>query len=462
VRQNTIDGFVHERLLSFCRPRDLAWDPAIPPYGPAVTMDVSPGLVYWREPAFATGQRVELSRQLWQGLGHLLMNEEAGAAFLAWAESAPAESGTENFVGSALNADASWKLRLRLKLLGREPVPLLAVAREAPPAPVLRMGTEAEAGMAPGTVERLRASLREWVKADPLACRALVARRGVIFFHEAVGDDRGRPADMNDTFPPASIGKFVAGVMLARFLDQGLLLLDDPVGTVLPGWPTEGPKAVTFRQCFAHLSGLTGHTSHGGLLNPLLDAAFAVEDLPFVEPGREHRYGGDGNNLAGKAMELLSGKTMFELLYEYLQLPLEAEDTLQVDLGFGSAYRPLFLARIGQMMLNHGAYGEHRFFARATQAELLPRSQRPYNPNLNPSAPEWGVGVSWMPDVINPGEPPVAGARVYGHGAASSSMFRVDPDRELVVVVGRVGTTDWGVATRQAAKFMAAIVEGCR
>jgi CubicO group peptidase (beta-lactamase class C family) len=462
VVQPVRDGHRHEQLIGFYRPRESSWDPAIPPFGPAVTMTLPPGLVYYRSPEFYAGQSAELSRQLWAGLGHLLFNEEAGAAFLSWAETAPDQAPTENFAASSFNEWMAAKLRLRLRWLGRTPQPLAPVAVESPAAPVLRRGSEAEAGMAPGTVERLRTVLRDWVADDPRACRAIVVRRGVVFFEEAVGNDFGRPAEVDQPFPPASIGKLVAGVLMGRFLEQGRLRLDDPLGTVLPGWPVEGERAVTFRQCFAHLSGLGGHVSHDGLFNPLLDQAFAVADLPFVTPGVARLYGGDGNNLAGKALELLTGRTVFELLHENIQAPLAAEDTLQVDLGFGSAFRPLFLARLGQMLLNGGAYGDRRFFSAATLAELLPRPQQPYNPGLAADSPEWGVGIEWMHDIFESGQQPVAGGRVYGHGSASTSVFRVDPERELVVVVGRMGTTDWGVAMRHTRRFMAAVVEGCQ
>jgi CubicO group peptidase (beta-lactamase class C family) len=63
----------------------------------------------------------------------------------------------------------------------------------------------------------------------------LIARHGIVVLNEAFG-----PCDLNQKFPVASITRTVAGLMFARFVDQGLIGVDQPVGCFLPDFPTDG------------------------------------------------------------------------------------------------------------------------------------------------------------------------------------------------------------------------------
>ena len=74
---------------------------------------------------------------------------------------------------------------------------------------------------------------------------------------------------------------------------------------------------------------------------------------------------------------------------------------------------------------------------------------------------EWGIGQTWAPDA--PGgdraQAPL-GPNVFGHGAASGSIFRVDRDHQLVVVIGRNAHAGWGQNERLAAKFIQSLAQG--
>ena len=100
--------------------------------------------------------------------------------------------------------------------------------------PVLREGTEEEAGMKPGTVEKVHAVLEKWVNNSDQPFNACVARRGVVFFNRAYGSRNGEPITPDTKHVVFSISKALSGSLLMTFVEQGIISLDDPVGTVCP------------------------------------------------------------------------------------------------------------------------------------------------------------------------------------------------------------------------------------
>jgi len=136
-------------------------------------------------------------------------------------------------------------------------------------------------------------------------------------------------------------------MLIARFIDQGLLQLDDAVGKHLPDWPKTGPKAVTIRQCYTHTSGLEAlgdvNTDGPWLDNPLLNA------LDIIEPGKQFEYSGLGYNLAGKIMETLSGESVPRLVYEQIFEPIGGTPIGPPILGYSVQSTAIDLARLGQL-----------------------------------------------------------------------------------------------------------------
>jgi CubicO group peptidase (beta-lactamase class C family) len=379
-------------------------------------------------------QRAELSRHLWHGGTRELWNgKDSAEAVLAVATLGehPPSKDEPLWQSSGFIQAAEHRLKLRLALEGRKRTPLAPPERLATPAPELRAGSEIEAGMRPGTLQKLRALAREWAKEDPNPFVVLVARRGVVFMHEGFNGFR-----KDSGFRPASIGKTIAALTFARAVDQGLLTFDQPVGSVLADWKHDHTARVTFRHCFLHLTGLSDHASHGGLYNAYLDNALLVEDAAFARPGTRFLYNGDDINLAGKALEMLTGQSIWRLLYEQMQKPF-GEPVTQFDLGFGDSFTAMYLAKVGQMILQDGRYGANRFYRPGFLAELRPQRVADFAPDFKDPKLEWGIGFTWMPDPPGPREKGVLGLNVIGHGASSGVTYRIDKDHELVVVVGR-------------------------
>jgi CubicO group peptidase (beta-lactamase class C family) len=260
----------------------------------------------------------------------------------------------------------------------------------------------------------------------------------------------------------ASLTKLVTGLLIAQFVDQELIEIDDPVGKYLPDFPVSGKKTITLRQCFTHTTGLTGHEEWGGLHNPWLENVIAnqLDQLPV---GKVHVYNGMGYDLAGKVMEMAGGKSIFRLMRENLFDPLELKDTtLEEDLGFSCFSTAGDFARFGQLLLNKGSYGGLTFFSPETFNKILPKPLNRYYPSIDK---EWGIGITWMrqrhPDAGKNGIPKnatILGKNVIGHGSATSAILRVDLDNELVITQSRRrGGKAYGT---YLTRFLTAIEEG--
>jgi CubicO group peptidase (beta-lactamase class C family) len=454
VEAPTRDGYTHKSLLTFARmpPGFLPPDVPNPPFTepPPVSTELPKEL--------SPAQRAEVSRQFWRALAqYMRTGQDAAIARSAMLQlgQQPPPKGEPAWLQSGFILNAEQQLALRMKLENR-PAKVLAPPLEiSPRVRELRYGSEEAARIRPGTAYRLRNLSRAWLKEDPNGFVVLVARGGVIFMHEGFGS-----FTRDQFFRPASIGKLIAGLTFARAVDQGLVGFDDPVASVFPEWQNERTAQVTFRHCFNHVIGTRGHVGHGGLFNAYLDNALLVQDLAFAKPLQRHAYNGDSYDLAGKALELLTGKTIWRLLYENLQQPF-GEPVTQFDLGFGDRFNARYLAEIGQMLLQDGAYGRYRFFSPGFVQKLRPEPVASHVAGFADQTLEWGIGQTWTPDA--PGgvrsEAPLS-PNTFGHGAASGSIFRIDPDHDVVVVIGRNEFSSYGKNDQFAASFMKTLADG--
>ena len=340
--------------------------------------------------SLAPAELEELGHQLWFAGQRALLSGE-GAAILAstlYETRAHGERGSSPArLDDGIDRHAAHQLALRMRLEGRVARPLPPPAPLTTPAGTLTAGSERAAGMKPGTLAKLRAVARDWAKANPNGFTVLVARRGVVFLHEGYN---GLTPDQG--FFPASIGKTIAGLLFARAVNQGLVTFDQPLASVFRAWDRDETRGVTFRHCFYHLLGLPGHFSHGGLLNPYLDQTLLTADVAFARPGTRFVYGGDELNLTGKALELVTGQTVPRLLEDQLQAPFE-EPVVQDDLGVGTRFTALYLAKVGQMLIQDSEYGRHRFFRPGFVRELWPRRVADFAPALNDATLENGIGL---------------------------------------------------------------------
>ncbi len=124
----------------------------------------------------------------------------------------------------------------------------------------------------------------------------LVARRGEIAFHEAVGfadRDTGRPAQVDDVYHLFSITKTLTAAAVLQAADRGHLQLHQPVREWIPEFGVKGKQRVTLANLLTHQGGMPVDLPP---MNPAdfgdnTKVALAVADQALVTtPGRIVSY----------------------------------------------------------------------------------------------------------------------------------------------------------------------------
>jgi CubicO group peptidase (beta-lactamase class C family) len=305
---------------------------------------------------------------------------------------------------------------------------------------VLKKGSEKEAGFKNGTSEAIGVLCQEWFKNSQEPFDILIARKGIILINKAYGEDGYGKFTLEIPTEIASITKMLTGLIFAQFVDQGLIGIDSYVGEYLPDFEIKSDTSLTFRHCFTHTAGLYGHGAWGGVQNPWMDNSIAAL-APKLPVNRKHHYNGIGYNLAGKAMEIVSGKSIFRLFRENLFDPLGMKNTYnEEDLAYGTQSTAYDLALVGQMVLNKGSYGNIDFFSAETFDQLLPKPLNQWYPMIEQ---DWGIGITWMQtyrseeDADHPQGSVILSPNIIGHGSATSSVLQVDLDNEIVITQSR-------------------------
>ncbi len=432
------DGTPVKRAKTFyCAPDELrVWDNDFGLAIPYLSKPIDPE-VWKSQSAFISEQAGNVYRDF-------VCSTEDGAKLLAGLSELKAKGITGNGVTDSpevLNDDFQLALKLKLAGLTKKAHPLDQPTLRSTPARILHEGTVQEAGVKPDAKEKIDAVCREWAKDSGEPFTILVARRGVIISHAAFGNaPDGKPIDVGYRKGIASITKAITGMLFSQFLDQGLVELDDPIGKVMPDFPTRGGRALTFRHLFTHTSGLSGHGEWGGIHNPYLDNVIR-NGLDSLHPGAAHNYNGMGYDLAGKAMEMMTGKSIIRLFHENLYRPLGIQNVQMDDLAYGAKPTAFELGILAQWLANHGSYGDKQFISEETFQKLLPTNLSRYFKGIDV---EWGIGLVRYTEQ-KPGTPPgskdpqdmMFGMNVIGHGSASSCILRVDLDHDLVIVLVR-------------------------
>lgn len=353
-----------------------------------------------------------------------LRTDDAAVVFAGLHENA---AGDASFYASPEVRDRQWWVTLKRRLNGNAERYSAAFTAPAPiegaPAPVLRDGSPAEAGMSPEGVRAIEAALEQWAADSDEAFSVVVARRGVIVVNRSLGTRDGAPMAADTTSWMASTTKLVLGVAATMAVDQGLIDPDAPIEAYLPEM-RGAARSATVRQL---LYMIAGTSDHWGDERNDLEHVFALM-YPHLRIGERFEYNGTSLALAGKAIEQVSGEALPLFYQRRLFAPLGMEHTEAMTGSWDARSTALDMARLGQMLLNRGAYGQLRFFGEASFETMLPVPLAPLV--RTPTDDVRGFGCHFW------GGGPM-GPRTFGHGAASSATFRVDPDNDLVVTMTR-------------------------
>lgn len=139
-----------------------------------------------------------------------------------------------------------------------------------------------------------------------------------------------------------STTKALTCVAILQLAERGALALDDAIVRYLPSFRVAGsdaPPTITIRQAITHSAGLppTSSMDPGFLFNDD-DADDALERYvasladraPVWAPGAGWAYANDGYALAGRVIEVVSGRSYEDYMHRHVLAPLGLQDT-----GFG-------------------------------------------------------------------------------------------------------------------------------
>jgi CubicO group peptidase (beta-lactamase class C family) len=228
----------------------------------------------------------------------------------------------------------------------------------SPQTPSLPQARPESIGLSLSRLQKLSDAFKREVDKGTLpGATVMVARKGQIGWFDAVG--RQSPADSrpmaHDTiFRIFSMTKPIVSVGIMMLVEDGLLLLAEPVAKFIPefakqkvGVENHGKlelvdvqRPMTVQDLLRHTSGITYDHTGNGMVQQLYresrlrsrkitnaEHAAMVAELPLVcQPGAEWNYS-RSTDILGRIIEVVSGKTLGAYLTERILAPLQMTET---------------------------------------------------------------------------------------------------------------------------------------
>lgn len=167
----------------------------------------------------------------------------------------------------------------------------------------------------------------------------LLAKDGQIVYEKALGNQT-----MNSVLPIASATKMPSSIVILTLAQDGLINLDEPIGTYLQGHiavPAD-KAAITTRMLLNHTSGLNNKPACETRRRSTLRvcAQEILNDPLQFAPGTQFAYGGGGFQVAGYLAEVVSGMSWNDLFQESLAEPLGLTQFTYAKGALGSETNP--------------------------------------------------------------------------------------------------------------------------
>jgi len=185
----------------------------------------------------------------------------------------------------------------------------------------------------------------------------MVARRGQIGWFEAIGrqgPETAQPMACNSIFRIYSMTKPIVSVGIMMLVEDGHLLLTDPLAKFIPefanqkvGVETDGTlelvpveRPITIQDLLRHTSGITYDHTGNSLVQQLYketrlrsrkitnaEHAAMVAELPLIcQPGAAWNYS-RSTDILGHIIEIVTGKSLAAFLTERILAPLQMAET---------------------------------------------------------------------------------------------------------------------------------------
>jgi CubicO group peptidase (beta-lactamase class C family) len=214
-------------------------------------------------------------------------------------------------------------------------------------------------GISPDRLHRVDSFVEQAVQRnDYLGAVVLVLRNGKVVDYNAYGHRdlaRTELLQRDAIFRIYSMSKTVTAAAILMLMEEGKLLLDDPIAKYLPEFAearvftagtaavpeTRAPKMpITIRQLLSHTPGFASYGDRALPVNQIFDSALLSQapDLDVFtkrlarvplahEPGAEFHYDGTATVVAGRIVEVVSGLRFDAFLHKRLFRPLQMADT---------------------------------------------------------------------------------------------------------------------------------------
>ncbi|QGJ71106.1 Serine hydrolase [Planctomycetales bacterium 10988] len=332
-------------------------------------------------------------------------------------------------------------------------------------------------GMNGQVLNKIVPAMEGFIKEDQIAGSVtLVAKDGKIVHYKAVGKadlDSDKPMHPRSLFSIASMTKPITAIALMTLVEQGKVSIDDPLTKYIPAFKktklNSGPpkQPILIRHILTHTSGVVGSQELEGTLEETAQAL--SERMMGFEPGSKWQYG-PSLTLAGRVVEVVSGKPFDVYLKETIFQPLKMVDTTfkptpaqqnriatiyqpnpdgpglipggswinelsanrQPNPSAGLYSTALDLYRLYQMLLNEGELDGVRILKPKTVREI----RTIHTGDLEAGFTE-GCGWGWGCAVVR--EPQGFTERLsqgtFGHGGAFGTQGWIDPERNMIFIL---------------------------
>jgi CubicO group peptidase (beta-lactamase class C family) len=248
-----------------------------------------------------------------------------------------------------------------LTLAGCEGLPAGGSSSSKPAASEPALASGAKRGVSQERLKQLDAAMKAYVNDEKIAGAVIMIQQdGRDVFSEAYGwrdKEANDPMKEDTIFRIASQSKALTSVAIMMLMEEGKLVLDDPLGKFLPEWQrttvatpriaggydvVPARRQITIRDLLTHTSGISYGTGTGerawkeaGIYGwyfadkrePVSEVVKRMAKLPMTEqPGEQWVYG-FSSDILGVVVEKLSGQTLDQFLKERLIAPLGMVDT---------------------------------------------------------------------------------------------------------------------------------------
>ncbi|WJR81085.1 serine hydrolase domain-containing protein [Bradyrhizobium sp. NP1] len=227
-----------------------------------------------------------------------------------------------------------------------------------PQTPSLPQAKPASLGLSPARLQAMSDAFRREIDKGTLpGVTILVARKGQIGWFDTIGRQNpatSAPMARDSIFRIFSMTKPIVSVGIMMLLEEGRLLLSDPLAKFIPefadqkvGVESNGKlelvplaRPITIQDLLRHTSGITYDHTGNGLVQQLYqnsrlrsrkitnqEHAALVASLPLIcQPGAEWNYS-RSTDILGRILEVVSGKPLGAFLTERILAPLQMTET---------------------------------------------------------------------------------------------------------------------------------------